>query len=413
MARFTYSARSMAGEKAEGTVEAADRRAALAQLERLGLVPVAVTEAGAAGPALPRPRAAAVAAPAGRPRMGLAETLQFTRELSDLLAAGMTLGDALHLLSRGGREKGRDAIVAALRDDIVRGRNLSDALAAWPQVFPPLYVSLVQAGEAGGGLDESLRRIVAHYERVQATREKVVGALVYPAIVLVVGIGTVIFIMSFVVPRFAAMFRELGSTLPGPTRLLIALSGFFTGARGLVLLGVVAAAVFFARQALHTPAGRRWWHARLLRLPLARRIVTAAAFSQFAQTLGSLLANGVQVLEALRIVERTVGNVVIAGEIRAARERVTDGSTISGPLAQGKVFPPILTEMLAVGERTGDLPGALGHIARRYETELDRGIRLFVAVLEPALIVGIALVVGFVVISMLLAVFDLTSGLKV
>jgi type II secretory pathway component PulF len=230
--------------------------------------------------------------------------------------------------------------------------------------------------------------------------------------VLIVGGLTVIFIMIFVIPRFASMFAELGSTLPLPTRILIGLSRSFTGVRGLILLAVAAAGFIGARRAFRSERGRTWWHRTQLRLPVVGRVVSAASYTHFAQTLGSLLANGVPVLQALSIVEMTVGNSVIAREIREARERVTDGSSISGPLAAGNVFPPLLTDMLAVGERTGDMAGALTHIARRYEGELDRSVKLFITVLEPLLIVLIAAMVGFVAISMLMAVFDLTSGLQ-
>ena len=179
----------------------------------------------------------------------------------------------------------------------------------------------------------------------------------------------------------------------------------------LIVIGLVVAVVMFRRY-LRTEIGRGWWHGLQLRVPLIRDIITSSAFSQFARTLGMLIANGVPVLDALAIGERTVQNSVLAAEIRNARDRVTDGTTISGPLAAGKVFPPMLTDMLAIGEETGDMSGALAHIARRYEANLDRSVKIFTTVLEPIMIVLIAIMVGFVAISILLAVFDLTSGLR-
>lgn len=417
MPTFRYTARARDGRKVEGSLEAGDRRAAMAELVRMGCVPTRLEEGAAAAPAAaaPRPatgfrlrlrRTAAL-------RMSMREVLQFTRELSDLLASGMTLGEALHTLARrGGGGDAATGVITALRDNIVQGRSLSDALAERPESFPALYVSMVRAGEAAGTLAGALERLARHYERAQDTREKIMMALTYPGIVLAVGSLTVVFIMVFVIPRFAGMFAELGSTLPLPTRILIGLSRAVTGVRGLVLAAVVLGAAALIRRALRAPGGREWWHRVQLRLPVVGRVVSAAAYTQFAQTLGSLLANGVPVLQALAIVERTIGNQVIAREIREAKDRVTDGSSISGPLAAGKVFPPLLTDMLAVGERTGDMPGALSHIARRYENELDRTLKLFITILEPALIILIATVVGFVAISMLTAVFDLTSGLR-
>jgi type II secretory pathway component PulF len=444
MPRFSYIARSATGEKVQGSLEAGDKRAALVQLERMGCVPVSVSEAAgaaAAAPAKPAKPAAkpssakaeakpAAKSPAGRPaagrkrfqfsltgharapRMNLRELLLFTRELSDLIESGMTLGTALNALSRRKSKSGQDIIIADLRDEIIKGSSLSDALGKWPKVFQNLYISIVRAGEASGALPEALERLCKHYERVQEAREKVMMALTYPSIVLTIGLGTIVFTMVFVVPRFAKIFEDLGGALPLPTKILIGMSGFMVH-YGWVLVILIVFIVISLRKYFETPKGHVQWHRFQLRVPLVRDIITANAYSQFARTLGALLTNGVPVLQALSIVENTIGNVVIANEIHEARDRVTDGSTISGPLAQGKVFPELLTDMLAVGEASGDMSGALGHIARRYDGELDRNVKVFTTALEPIMIVFMAGIVGFVAISMLLAVFDLTSGLQV
>lgn len=412
MPRYTYTARTSSGERRSGSVEAPNRASAVAQVERLGAVPVTLKEAARGGPSPPPSGARTSGTPkTGRARMRRRDVLQLTRELSDLLASGMTLGDALHTLA--GRPGGRGRVVVeAVRDAIVRGESLSAALAEWPAIFPSLYVSMIRAGEVSGTLDTSLDRLAAHYERVQEAREKVVAALVYPGIVFSIGLLTIAFIMMYVVPRFAAMFQELGSVLPLPTRILIGLADGLSGWRGIVVVAVLVGTGWAVHRLIKTPSGRRIWHGLLLRIPGIRGITASSAFSHFAETLASLLQNGVPVLDALRIVEGTMGNVVIAAELREARERVTDGSTISRPLAAGRIFPLMLTDMLAVGERTGDMSGALEHIARRYRTELDRNVKVFITVLEPLLIVFVAGAVGFVAISMLLAVFDLTSGLN-
>lgn len=427
MPRFSYTARSASGEKVQGTLDTNDRRSALIQLERQGLTPVSVREAaGAPAPdegAKPKGKARAAAKapgakrplfelPSGRPRMRSREMLLLTRELSDLISSGMTLGNALHTLSQRRTSKGQDAIVVALRDEIIKGASLSDALAHWPETFSNLYVSMVRAGEASGQLSEALERVGKHYERVLEARDKVAMALIYPGFVLSVGMLTMLFTMVFVVPRFSTIFQELGSTLPLPTRILIGSSAFLLH-WGWLLAILLVAGVILLRRYVRTPDGRRHWHSLQLRLPLVKRIVSANAYAQFARTLGALLANGVPVLTALNIVEDTMGNVIISNQIHEARERVTDGSTISGPLAAGKVFPPLLTDMLAVGEQTGDMSGALGHIAKRYDDDLDRNVKVFTTILEPLLIVLMAVMVGFVAISMLLAVFDLTSGLNI
>jgi type IV pilus assembly protein PilC len=279
-----------------------------------------------------------------------------------------------------------------------------------PATFPRLYVSMIKAGETAGAIDEVLRRLVEHYERVEDTKDKVTMALVYPVIVLVLGAGTLIFSMVYVIPKFSQIFETMKQAMPLPTRILIASSGWLAR-YGIIALALIAVGIVMANRAIKTEKGRFWWDGFLLRMPLVRGIVASGIYANFARTLGTLMGNGVTVLNALAIVEKTVDNVVIGKEIRNARERVTDGTTISGPLAEGKVLPTLMTDMLAIGEQTGDMTGALKHIARRYESDLERNIKIFTTALEPILIIGVALMVGFVAISILMAVFSMTNGL--
>ena len=413
MATFAYTARSKTGEKVEGSVEATDRRGALVQIERLGHIPVSVTTKSETNrKAEGGTRKRFLAFHGATAKMGMREVLLFTTELSDLLSSGMTLGTALN--SMAGRRSGRpgDKIVTGLRDEIIRGASLSEAMALHPSTFSHLYVSMIRAGEVSGAIHEVLARLVIHYERVQEVKEKVVMALVYPMIVLTLGIATLIFSMIYVVPKFKTIFDQLGETLPLPTRMLISGSAWITryGWAGLI---VIVIAIVMMNRAIQTKRGRLWWDAFLLKLVLVRGVISAAIYANFARTLGTLLGNGVPVLQALAIVEQTVGNTVIGREIHNARDRVTDGTTISGPLAAGKMFPPIMTDMLAVGEQTGDMSGSLSHIARRYENELDRNVKIFTTALEPILIVLVAIMVGFVAVSILMAVFNLTNGMDV
>ncbi len=405
---FNYNARSKTGEKVEGTVEADDRRSALRLVEKMGLVPVSLTESGAKGTAAGKQAGAAAHKKPGR--MGAFDVLIFSTELSDLLAAGMTLGNALNLLANRKTGRPSDAIIPVLRDDIVQGASLSNALAKHPRSFSTLYVSMIRAGEASGALPEILKRLVIYYERVHEIRDKMITAFVYPAIVLLIGLATVIYIMLGVMPKFERIFSELGSSLPISTRILIG-SSRWLGSYGWILVAGIIILVVLASRAVKTENGRMWWHGFLLKLPLMKGIITAGIYSNFARTLATLLSNGVPVLQALGIVEKTTGNAVIASEIRNAKDRVTDGTTISGPLAAGKVFPQMMTDMLSVGERTGNVPGALTHIAVRYEHQLDRSIKIFTTALEPILIFVMAILVGFVALSVLSAVFNLTSGL--
>ncbi|MCK5850848.1 MAG: type II secretion system F family protein [Kiritimatiellae bacterium] len=408
MASFIYTARSRSGEKTEGMVEAGDKRAALMQVESLGLVPVSVQEKSTVN-ANPT-KSGRLTWRGTQGKMRSRETLMFTTELSDLLASGMTLGNALNCLANRNTGNAGDRIIAELRGDIIQGASLSEALAKHPSTFPNLYVSMIRAGEAGGALHEVLKRLVIHYERMQETKEKVVMALVYPMIVLTMGFFTMIFAMIWVIPKFQVVFDQMNQTLPLSTRILIGTSQWLIR-YGWIAGLMLAISGIMANRAVKTKQGQLWWHGFLLRLPLLKGVIAAGIYATFARTLGSLLGNGVPVLQALGIVEKTVGNAVIAREIRNARDRVTDGTTISGPLAAGKMLPQMMTDMLSVGEQTGDVSGALTHIARRYENELDRNLKIFTTALEPMLIVFVAIMVGFVAISILMAVFNLTSGL--
>jgi type IV pilus assembly protein PilC len=410
MAVFSYTARARGGDKRTGEVEAPDRRLALAQLERQGLLPISVVEGN---PRKPRSAKSGRRFQLTRPaHMNMRDVLLFTTELSDLLASGMTLGNALNTLANRESGRGSDQILASLRNEIIRGASLSEALQQYPRIFSGLYCSMIRAGEASGALHEVLKRLVDHYERIQDLKEKVGMALVYPLIVIVMGVATLVFSMVSVVPRFQAIFAQLGQALPLPTRILINSSVFLTryGLLVAAALGILGA---FAHSAVKTAKGQLWWHGVLLRMPLVKGVVASGVYANFARTFAVLLKNGVSVLQSLEIVERTVGNAVIARELRNARERVTDGTSISGPLAAGRVLPVMFTDMLAIGEQTGDMPAALSHIARRYENELDRNIKIFTTALEPILIVGVALAVGFVAISILMAVFSLTNGMGV
>ena len=407
---FDYTARSRSGEKVSGSVDAKDRRGALAAVEHQGLIPVSVKEG--AGAADKKGRGKHKFKLSRPDRMSMREVLIFTTELSDLLASGMNLGSALNTLAnrRSGRDS--DAIVTSLRDEILRGTSLSVAFEQHPKIFSNLYVNMIRAGEASGALHEVLMRLVEHYERLQDLKEKVITALIYPAIVVVMGLATLVFAMVNIVPKFQTLFDGMGQALPLPTQLLIGSSKFLTR-YGLVILGVSVVASIAANRFVKTKKGQLWWHGALLKMPLIKGIVASGIYANFARTLGTLLSNGVPILEALKIVGQTVGNAVITRELDNARSRVTDGTSISGPLAAGKVFPEMMTDMLSIGEQTGDMASALTHIARRYENELDRNVKIFTAALEPILIVFVAVGVGFVAIAILMAVFEITNGMGV
>lgn len=408
MATFEYKAVDRAGNRSEGTIDATDRRTAQRMLERQGRIPVTLKEsaqkASGAGVAWWK-----LSSGTGM-KMTQREVLLFTEELSDLVAAGMTLGNALNALSGDDTPTARTA--ADLRDRIIRGESLSDAVRAHAESFPPLYGNMIRAGEASGALPDVMHRLIEHYERIHAMRGKIIQALTYPAIVLLLGIVTVVFAMVKIIPQFVQTFASMQVALPASTKFLISTSDFFRNHGIAVAVAAVVLGVLGSRFA-KSERGRRIIDRLKLRTPLVKGIVANGVYASFARTLQTLLANGVSVINALKITEETVGNTVIADELRHVRERVTDGTTISGPLAAGGVFPKMMTDLLAIGEQTGDMPAALGHIGRRYESEMDKNIKVFTAALEPILIVFVASAVGFIAISILSAVFKVSSGLGV
>ncbi len=426
MAQFSYTAKSRTGETKTGVVDAADRRAALAAVSRLGLLPVRV-EAGAAGAA---PGAKALPpgkggkAPAkkrgggmklSRPNwMSAQERALFTNELADLLEGGMTLGNALNALARRGDDgSGRSQVIVALRDAIVGGESFSAALSRFPKVFSPVYVAMIRAGEASGAMDDVLRRLIDQDERIQNMKSKIRSAMVYPAVVLCMGVAVAVFAMTFILPKFESIFAQMGADgLPPMTRALLGANAWFK--KYWLLLVALGVGGFFAfKRWTATERGRRAWDGFKLRAPLVKGMVACGVYASFASTLESLLRNGVPILRALAITGETVGNAVVGDELAKARDRVTDGTTISGPLEQGGVFPPMVIDMIAIGERTGDMPRALGHVAKRYERELQKNITIFTTALEPIMIAAVALVVAFIAVAIMQAVMSVTNGMNV
>ena len=348
----------------------------------------------------------------GMPAMKEADVLLFTGELADLLEAGMTLGEALGCLANQGEEdSAQRAVCKDLTSRIVNGESFSDAVGHHPKTFQPLYANMIRAGEASGAMVDVLRRLVEHYERSDSMRAKIKGALRYPCFVLGFGVVAVVITMKVIIPKFQKVFEQLGGQLPGATRALMDMTDFVNSWKGAALgLALAFATVWLVRWA-KTPAGRRKIDTWKLKMPLVKGIVACGAYSTLAYTLKTLLANGVNVLNALKIAEDTCENAVIADALHTARKRVTDGTSISGPLATSGVFPRLMTDMLAVGERAGDLSSSLGHIGTRYQKEMDANIKTFTEMLPMVLLFVLAGVIGFIIFAIFSAVFAVSNSL--
>lgn len=412
MANYEYRALDSKRTPKTGVLEAADRRGVLVALRGMGLTPLSVKEVAGGARSRETAKAAGFFSFSKVPakRMKPAEVLLFTSELADLIEAGMTLGAALNTLAnQGDRHSGMCVVATDLKERIVRGEAFSDAVDAHPKTFPAIYGNMVRAGEASGAMVEVLHRLTEHYERTQSMKSKIVSALTYPCIVLGIGVLAVIFAMVKIVPQFMELFKSMGQELPLPTKILMGMSEGMIRYGVFYALGGITLILLFRKWVQGT--GRMKWDAFKLKMPLVKGLIAAGAYASLAYTMQTLLSNGVNVLSALRISEETSGNAVIGAELKKARERVTDGTTISGPLAQSGVFPRMMTDMMALGEQTGNLPTALGHIGKRYEAELNRNIKVFTTMLEPILILFVAVVVGFVAIAILSAVFSATSAM--
>ena len=355
-------------------------------------------------------RNAGMSAKAGRnPVMKETDVLLFTGELADLLEAGMTLGQALGALANQGDEGSAQRLVCRdLTDRIVNGEAFSEAVKHHPKTFQPLYGNMIKAGESSGAMIEVLRRLVDHYERNDNIRSKVKGALIYPCIVLSLGVVGVIGALVWIIPLFEKVFASMGGALPLPTRILIGMSDAVIAYWWLMAIGVFALVTWF-RKWVATPSGRLKFDSIKLKTPLIKNIVANGIYASLAFTLKTLLSNGVNVLNALRIAEETCGNAVVGAALANARKRVTDGTSISGPLAQSGAFPRMMTDMLAVGERAGNMTASLEHIGMRYEKDMNRSIAAFTTALEPILIIGVAIVLGFVVLAILMAIFGMVN----
>ena len=348
----------------------------------------------------------------GTPAMKEADMLLFTGELADLLEAGMTLGEALGCLANQGEEDSAQRVVCKdLTNRIVNGEAFSDALLHHPKTFQPLYANMIRAGEASGAMVDVLRRLADHYERTSTMRSKIKGALRYPSFVLGFGVVAVIITMKVIIPKFQKVFASLGGQLPSATRALMDIADFVNSWKGAALGVVLACATVWFVKWSKTPAGRRRIDMWKLKLPLVKGIVACGAYSTLAYTLKTLLSNGVNVLNALKIAEDTCENAVIADALHTARKRVTDGTSISGPLAASGVFPRLMTDMLAVGERAGDMSSSLGHIGTRYQKEMDANIKAFTETLPMVLLLLLACVIGFIIFAIFSAVFAVSNSL--
>jgi len=402
---FTYKAISQGGEVTTGTMPAANRAAALQAVARLGLVPVAVDEQRPAG-------AARTSLFGSVGRVSQASVEAFNRELANLLAAGVSMSRALSILAREASQPAARRQWAAIHEDVAGGMSLADAMSKWPRSFPPVQVAMVRAGETGGFLDVVLEQIASFRSRERDLKGRVRSAMVYPTILAVLAAGVLVFLLTYFIPRFSEIFAGFGEHLPALTRAVVAVSHAVT-AYGLVIAGGTALVLILAQRALSSPSGRLAAERVLLRLPVVGRVVARFALVRFCRMLGTLLGAGVPLVASLKVAREAIGNQVLAEAVAASTEQVQQGRPLARSLAaNARLFPASVVEMIAVAEESGRLDDELRRLATVYEGELDRELRMLVAMAEPALLFVVAAIVGTIVVSMLLPVFTLQEFIR-
>ncbi len=398
MPSFVWKGRTRTGQAQEGQLLADNREAAIAVLRRQQIQVTTMREKGKEIKVLPR-------LPRG---IGAKRIAIFTRQFSVMLDAGLPLVQCLEILGQQEEHQGFQAILVQVRTDVESGSSLADAMSKHPKAFDNLFVNMVAAGEAGGILDVILQRLSTYIEKIVKLKSQVRSALVYPVTVIVIAAGVVTIILWKVIPVFAQLFAGLGSEMPFLTRAVIGASNFVARFFPFILI-VLAALVFFIRQYHKTYRGRRVLDGFLLKLPVIGMLLRKIAVARFCRTLGTLTASGVPILDGLEITAKTAGNAIVEDAVMSVRKSVEEGRTISEPLGDTKVFPPMVVQMINVGEQTGALDQMLSKIADFYEEEVDTAVDGLMKLLEPLMITVLGVVIGTIVAAMYLPLYSILS----
>ena len=398
MAEFAYKARSRQGEILEDKIQGEDTTSVAMTLRQQGLLVISIKEQGVGQKDVF----------ASFKKVKLSELVVFTRQLATMINAGLPIVRTLYILSEQTSNKKFKEILDEVRKEVEAGLALSEALEKHPKVFSKLYTEMVRAGEIGGILDEVLLRVASQLEKDQDLRRKVKSAMSYPTVVLVLSILAASFMLIFIVPIFAKMFEDLGGTLPLPTRIAMGLSDILLSIWGVfIYAGLIGGVVFFLRWR-KTENGRKIVDPAMLRIPVKiGDIIQKVALARFARTLGTLSAAGVPILQSLEITATSAGNYVIEKALLKSREAIREGLPIYQPLEEERVFPPMVTRMMAVGEETGDIDGMLTKIAQFYESEVDAAVKALTSIIEPLMIVVVGGIVGGIIVAMYLPMFQI------
>jgi type IV pilus assembly protein PilC len=398
---WKWEAKTRQGEVRGGEMEAADDAAVKARLAQMGLEPTKVKK---------KPKEIHLKIP-GFGGVTTKDLLVFTRQFSVMIDAGLPLVQGLEIIATQADNHEFRRVLMDVKLRVESGSTFADALAQHPKVFDELFTQLVRAGEIGGILDTILQRLGAYIEKNEKLKRRVKGAMVYPSIVLVVAVGVTLVMLMFVTPTFEKMFKDFGGAMPAPTQFLIDVSHFLTGYWYFVF-GIPVALFIAWRTWVSTDGGRRQWDAFILKLPVIGPLIRKIAVARFTRTLGTMLSSGVPILDALEIVAKSAGNKTIERAILTVRARIAEGKNIAGPLAETKVFPPMVVQMIGVGEATGAMDQMLNKIADFYDDEVDVAVAALTSMIEPVMMVFLGGMVGGFMVAMYLPIFNVAGNIK-
>lgn len=396
---FSYLAKDARNEEKVGLIEAPDERGAAALLRQHGLLAINL-----------KPKTV-VQVPIVGTRFGRVsntEVVNFTRQMATMVNAGLTISESLNLISEQISNKKLGQIIANVQRQVEGGKALAESLSSYPETFSQIYVSLVKAGEQAGVLDNILGRLADTMEREREFRQKIRGALVYPAIIVVAMIGVIFIMLVFVIPKLTELYKQFGANLPLPTRILIAASDFALNFWWLVAILVIGSYIAFSRF-IKTAPGREIRDRLILRLPVWGKLKKNSILAEFARTLSLMVAAGIPILEALKSVGAALGNVIYQQALDGIALSVEKGFPLAAAMNQPEIFPPIIPQMVKTGEETGKLDEVLGRVAKYFESEAEQGVKTLTTAMEPLILIMLAFGVGFLILSVILPIYGLTS----
>lgn len=395
---FKYSGKTRSGTVQKGEVEASDRDNAVAVLRQRQILVTSIK-------AKPKDIEIKLLSGGVKPK----EVVIFTRQFSTMIEAGLPLVQCLDILGRQADNKEFATIIMKVKTDVESGESFAEALHKHPKVFDDFYANMVEAGEIGGILDTILGRLAAYMEKAQALKGKVKSAMVYPAAIISIAVLVIIFLMTFVIPVFAEMFDSFGGTLPAPTRLIMAMSAL-TKRYVLYFIPAVIGAIFLFKRFYRTDKGKRLVDSIMLKAPVFGPLIQKVAVAKFTRTLGTLISSGVPIIDGLQITARTAGNKIVEEAVITTINSVKEGQSLADPLGRQAIFPPMVVQMIEVGESSGTLDAMLDKIADFYDEEVDTAVEGLTSLMEPALMVFLGVTIGFIVVAMYLPIFKMAGA---